>query len=835
MFPELRSIVAVCAVAVGAAVAQRPLFAPLEEPLHRPGFSVPAIHLCAADFDLDGDVDVLTHQGLFRNDGAGRFAPDTAAAARFEGYSRAVAGDFDGDGDLDAVASRGAAGVDLLLNDGAGGFTLAPLPFASAGGAIALPLSGSAPIVAGDFDGDGMDDLAGEGVGPLGGSGGGVDVLRAVGGGAFADASATLNGLTAVGVRDAADLDGDGDDDLVVAGPGAIDLSVFFAAPSGFVSTGPLVRAVNGALAYARGDFDGDGARDDLVAFGEAPTPPPVGVGPAGDRVLVLTGGAYVAWPLSNVGPHGSLLGYGAADADGDGDDDLVRFKTTGADLCFVSGVSVGAASATYHLRVLPSVGGADAADLDGDGDRDLLARDASGVVRPLFAGLGALRDPAADVLPIAWRNRVLRVADLDGDGADDLWTVVPGAPLVPALHGGLNDGAGGFAAAAVPTGNLWSSASTTPPVVTADFDGDGDEDAFVAQIAGTLSGAVVAGYAYLSDGAGGATVVATPFGAGFGGFVAYTDARSLDIEGDGDVDAVACRANGLDLFVNVGGGNLVRQTLSTSNLFRTCAAADFDGDGDTDVAAAGLSGAGTLFVNVGGVLAPQPLGFTAFATSIAAGDLDLDGDVDLLHGATPLLNGGSAVFSPQPALVSPSGVYDDAHVADFDLDGFPDALYAGALFRGSPAVFGPAETILPYARITGVGDLDRDGDLDLVDATGRIVRNTARQLARGALARPGRTASLTIYGAPNEPVDLVACAGLLPTAVDLGPWGALHVDPATFLFALPIALDASGFAEVGGPVPSSPALVGATLRWQAAFPVPARLSGLVTTLVEGF
>jgi hypothetical protein len=90
---------------------------------------------------------------VVENDGTGRFA----IAHTLTGQSGAQAlaeGDWDGDGDLDlAVANAyfGANRLDILENDGSGGFTVVQA-LSDQPGAVAL--------TAGDWDGDGDMDLA---------------------------------------------------------------------------------------------------------------------------------------------------------------------------------------------------------------------------------------------------------------------------------------------------------------------------------------------------------------------------------------------------------------------------------------------------------------------------------------------------------------------------------------------------------------------------------------------------------------------------------------------------------------------------------------------------
>jgi hypothetical protein len=106
--------------------------------------------IAIADFDRDGDLDVLvTHGGspavlLFVNDGAGGLAPVTFNVG-FAQSTPSVA-DLNGDGWPDVALTTGVASV--LLNDGSGGFSLHQWG-ANASGGTGL----------GDFDHDGQMDI----------------------------------------------------------------------------------------------------------------------------------------------------------------------------------------------------------------------------------------------------------------------------------------------------------------------------------------------------------------------------------------------------------------------------------------------------------------------------------------------------------------------------------------------------------------------------------------------------------------------------------------------------------------------------------------------------
>jgi hypothetical protein len=122
--------------------------------------------LAAGDLDADGDIDlVLTTEGLnsldrfaglqvLRNDGAGRFSPDALLPRDEHRPDSLVAADFDGDGIADIAIGDSALGqVDVLLNDGAGGLASAGLHLGVEGGGVAA-------LTAQDFNGDGRLDLA---------------------------------------------------------------------------------------------------------------------------------------------------------------------------------------------------------------------------------------------------------------------------------------------------------------------------------------------------------------------------------------------------------------------------------------------------------------------------------------------------------------------------------------------------------------------------------------------------------------------------------------------------------------------------------------------------
>ena len=117
------------------------------------------------DIDGDGDLDLMTindgsqlRERLLVNDGTGKFSDETAA--RLTGPANpantddnaAVFLDVDADGDADLFVASLSGPDRLLLNNGAGVFTLSP-------GATPNDTPGSLGVAVADLDGDGRLDL----------------------------------------------------------------------------------------------------------------------------------------------------------------------------------------------------------------------------------------------------------------------------------------------------------------------------------------------------------------------------------------------------------------------------------------------------------------------------------------------------------------------------------------------------------------------------------------------------------------------------------------------------------------------------------------------------
>ena len=228
------------------------------EPMHggalRLGVSPHPHAVALADLDRDGHLDVLVDhrdaEGLqwLRGLGGGRFAEGTLIPLGGDPYRGFEVVDIDGDGALDLIAPV-RAGAAVRLGDGAGNFRApeeSPFP-------AVRPFA----VVTGDLDGDGTLDLAvGSGESP-----GAVTLLHGDGSGGFREANGSpFDSGPGAKKMAAADLDGDGFDDLLVTSWNSRDLEIFHGGETpGAVRRLPVGDAPYGAAAA---DLDEDGRLD---------------------------------------------------------------------------------------------------------------------------------------------------------------------------------------------------------------------------------------------------------------------------------------------------------------------------------------------------------------------------------------------------------------------------------------------------------------------------------------------------------------------------------------------------------------------------------------------
>ena len=482
------------------------------------GFSPRA--LVTGDFNGDGNLDlaVVGRNGsvnVLLGNGDGTFATGQVLTAGTNPQA-IVAGDFNADGLTDlAVANAGSNTVSVFLGQGDGTF--------QAAGDFA---AGANPqgLAVGDFNGDGLTDLAVADGGDAMGHGQGVSILFGAGDGTFQLAGSVLAGTLPQAVA-AGDFNGDGLTDLAVANNGGNNVSVLLSNGDGtFFPATPSFDAGDTPIKVVAGDFNGDGIPDlavlnynantlsVLLGNGDGTFQPPSPIplpGRSLDLVVAdLTGDGFLDIAVADYAdsrvqvflgngdgtfkdPQSFLAGSNpralvVGDFNNDGLPDLAVADYNGGANTAVS-ILLGNRDPDNNWRFLapnPVAAGIQpdalgVGDFNGDGNQDLVVADfASNNVR-LLLGDGNGNFVPTRLLSVGTHPTGLVVDDFNGDGVPDVAVVNSDSNSVSVLLAN-GDSAGTFKPAiTVAVG------SAPQALVSGDFDGDGIPDLAVVGAGG--------------------------------------------------------------------------------------------------------------------------------------------------------------------------------------------------------------------------------------------------------------------------------------------------------------------------------------------------------------
>lgn len=638
------------------------------------------VGLAVGNFYGSGKIDLAAASAkgvvVLHNDGTGHFSAAPSFAIGSE-PSSLIAADLNHSGHDDLVLANLDGTVSVMMGDGAGQF--------SALSALAVGSGALSAVASGDFNGDGIPDLA-----VTQATSGSLAVLLGRGDGSFQIGTSYSVGNAPSSVV-SADWNGDGIPDLVAVNRAANTFSVLLGNGDGSFHAAKDYVAGNAPLAVVAGDFNGDGKADLAIANYQGGTiSVPLGRGD----------GSFVAAPSYAAGLERKAIASG--DLNGDGLTDLVVTNYCGSDSSCTGAGSVNVFLAnpnrTYSLANTYAVGGGPVAvalaDMNGDGKLDLLTANRNDKSLTVMLGNGGGSFGQAQTFSLPASPSALFVGDFNGDGRPDL-AVAADCGLKTCTQNGALDvllgrGDGTFAASAsYPVG--FSPVS----IASGDLLGNGRLDLVVANACGEDSSCSSTGTATVLAGDGTGKFVQT------GEISIGKDPSSIALAklGGSGVDLIVAQRGSNQVSVMPGdgsGGFGAPVSYAVGSAPSALAIADLNGDGVKDVAVANFqSSTVSVLYETGSGTLQSPVSYTVGTgpESMAVVSSTNTGTQTLVTangntGATPMGNSITALASPTGTTASSTSLMSSASTFAVDQTVTLTATVTGATTPTGNVVF---------------------------------------------------------------------------------------------------------------------------------------------------
>lgn len=685
----------------------------------------------AIDIDNDNDLDILaaTTTGLtsklFINDGANPPSFTQLDLGTDTDFSLTLdLGDLDNDGNIDVVLGNSGVVNRYYLNDGDAN------PFDAAGVSIHADARSTRSIHLEDIDNDGdLDAITADS------SSTNAVYLNNGSSNPFSNSIRQNIGTSQVTQASAiGDLDKDGDIDQVETNFGQVSrlyLNTSSTNPFQDVSETDLTADTFGSTVSESADFNRDGNLD--VVLGTFST----------EEIKIYLGNGDGTFGASaNVSADtDNNQDFEIVDLDNDGNLDLIvanedqtnKYYLGNGDGTFAAGVEI-----TADADSSQSI---DSGDLDGDGDLDLVVSNRFEVNKVyLNDGVAPFFETSANVSADNDQSYKGILADMNRDGNLD-YVIGAGINVQNRLH--LGNGDGTFAASTF----IDNTSKNTATILVRDIEGDGDLDVISINHLNLNEVSI-------NDGAG------DPFDTfqkidipGFSSIAPRAIAEDFDSDGDIDIIITRPTTNAIvslapRLLLNDGDDNpfdsLGYIELPSTVIFGIHPG-DFNNDGHIDFIGTRSLSTNKVYLNNGFVNPFAPITASDLNTetyssyALQTTDIDHDGDLDLIEGILSgvnryyLNNGTEDPFSgvASQLIGAESNATTDIAFGDINRDGYVDLVIANSSASVDQIYFNnqsssPFTGVIPNnvssdtlsSREVELGDVDNDGDLDIVIAS---------------------------------------------------------------------------------------------------------------------